>query len=346
MCGTIKERKLSTEAITAHSDSQIAGAGDRSPGGRPIEPIDAAISSIQPGGGVGMRCELAWGYVRRWLLKTLRPGYVARMRATRRGDHNACPHEVLDPRDVKFFRNQGGYYWLPEDDPFAWRDRLPFVRAGLAELILLGGGFFLMSGIFAVVFWPLAIVTAALGLEVVWFFRNPRRQPPPEPGLIVAPADGRVVAVEEIHDEFIGGAAWRIDIFLSVFNVHVNRVPCDVRVLGLRYRRGKFLNALRAEASRENEQMELRLEEASAPYRPLIVRQIVGAIARRIVCWVAPGAVLRRGEALGMIKLGSRTELVLAKAPGLEILAGVGQKVRAGVSVLARYPAASTETGA
>ena len=87
-----------------------------------------------------IRLELAWGRLRRGYLRLLRPRYVARMLQTRRGDFNPCPHAVLDPRDVKFYRNQGGYYWEPQDDPFTWRDRLPFARVGLAELIVIGGG--------------------------------------------------------------------------------------------------------------------------------------------------------------------------------------------------------------
>src|SRR5438477_12958060 len=82
----------------------------------PVEPMDPQITSIQPGGGFCMRLELGWGYVRRWYLKTFRPGYVARMAGLRRGDRNACPFDALDPRDVKFYRNQGGYYWVPHDD--------------------------------------------------------------------------------------------------------------------------------------------------------------------------------------------------------------------------------------
>ncbi|MBI2479042.1 MAG: phosphatidylserine decarboxylase family protein, partial [Planctomycetia bacterium] len=104
-----------------------------------IEPLPPEIKSIQPGGGVCMRIELAWGYWRRWYLKTFCRRYLADMLATREGTTNACPHEVLDPRDVKFYRNQGGYYWPAANDPFCGRDRLPFARAGLAELMILGG---------------------------------------------------------------------------------------------------------------------------------------------------------------------------------------------------------------
>jgi phosphatidylserine decarboxylase len=308
--------------------------------------MDPQLTSIQPGGGVVMRLELAWGSVRRWCLKTFRPGYVARMAALRRGEKNACPFEVLDPRDLKFFRNQKGYWWDAEDDPFAWRDRLPFARAGLMELWLISGLFFAVAAgaawgatALASWLWAVSATAAFLGACIVWFFRNPRREIPREAGLAVSPADGKVVLIEEIpHDEFIGGPAVLIGIFLSVFNVHINRTPVAARVIGLRYRKGKFLNALRPESARENEQLAVRIEENRPPYRRMIVRQITGQIARRIVCWVKPGDELTAGEQFGMIKLGSRTELVLPREPGLEILVQVGEHVRAGSSVLARYP--------
>jgi phosphatidylserine decarboxylase len=304
----------------------------------PIEPLDPAIGSIQPGGGACMRIELGWGRLRRAYLRVFRPGYLRRMEALRRGEVNRCPLAVLDPRDTKFFRNQGGFYWTRADDPFAWRDRLPVVRVGLAELLLLSGSCFALALIAALVYWPVSFVPAALGLFVISFFRNPRRVIPDAPGQIVAPADGKVVAIEELpHDDYVGGRAVLIGIFLSVFNVHINRSPVASRVIGLTYRRGKFLNALRAASAQENEQMAVRLEENAFPHRRLIVRQIAGAIARRIVCWVAPGEELDRGEPFGMIKLGSRTELVLPWEPGLQVRVAVGDHVRAGSSVMAQY---------
>jgi len=106
----------------------------------------------------------------------------------------------------------------------------------------------------------------------------------------------------------------------------------------LQYRKGKFLNALRAASTRENEQMMMQLEEDGVPHRRIIVRQIAGAIARRIVCWVAPGERLDRGSQFGMIKLGSRTELVLPQEEGLSVLVRVGDRVRAGSSVVVKYP--------
>jgi phosphatidylserine decarboxylase len=304
----------------------------------PVEPIDPQITSIQPGGGFCMRLELAWGRVRRLYLKMFRPGYVARMAKLRRGDKNACPFEVLDPRDVKFYRNQGGYYWEPQDDPFTWRDRLGFARVGLTELWMIAGAFFAIGAVLGWFFWPLAPLPVALGLCIVWFFRNPRRIIPQEAGLVVSPADGKVVHMEEIEfDEFIGGPALLIGIFLSVFNVHINRAPVAARVIGLSYRRGKFLNALRPESAKENEQLALRLEENVLPHRRMIVRQITGAIARRIVCWAKPGDELAAGEQFGMIKLGSRTELVVPRAPNLHVAVKLGDMVQAGESILAHY---------
>ena len=96
--------------------------------------MDPQLKDIQPGGGVIIRVEQSWGTVRRMLLKLFCRGYVARMAACRKGNFNPCPHEVVDPRDLKFYRNQGGWYWEPQDDPFVWRDGLPFARVGLAEL--------------------------------------------------------------------------------------------------------------------------------------------------------------------------------------------------------------------
>lgn len=319
----------------------------------PLEPMDPQLKWIQPGGGVICHWEIAWGYWRRWWLKTFRPGYVRRMSSLRKGDFNGCPHEVLDPRDLKFFRNQGGYYWEPVDDPFRWRDNIPFARAGLAELLVFS---LITFGSAAGLVWWLTRshvnfnstvlglgwlgVTAfsVIGLLIVWFFRNPPRTIPSQPGLVVSPADGTVVVIEEIeHDEFVGGPAVLIGIFLSIFNVHINRAPVAGRVIGLRYKPGKYLNALRPESARENEQLAVRMQETQFPFRRYVVRQITGAIARRIVCWLKPGDELARGEQFGMIKLGSRTELVFPREAGLKIRAQLGDKVKAGTSVLAEF---------
>ena len=285
-----------------------------------------------------MAIELAWGRVRRWYLRTFRQGYVARMQVKRKGEPIGYPHEVLDPRDLKFYRNQGNCHWDADDDPFLWRDRLGFVREGLAELLLFSALFIALAIGLGLLYWPLALPPAIVWLLVVWFFRNPHRIAPTEPGLVVSPADGKVVAIEEVpYDEYLQGPAVMIGIFLSIFNVHVNRMPVAGRVIGMGYRRGKFLSALRSDCPKENEQLALRLEETASPHRPMIVRQIAGQFARRIVCFATPGDELPRGARYGMIKLGSRTELVLPRGTDLAVEVRIGQPVRAGTTVLARY---------
>ncbi len=302
-------------------------------------PLPANIKSVQPGGGVCYSLELAWGRWRRWYLRTLRPGYVRRMAALRQGDVTGAPHEILDPRDLKYCRNLCTAHWRDEDDPFRWRGRLPFACWGLAELQIMGYPLLAATVLLALSPWWLAAVVPAvlLGL-VVYFFRDPPRVVPQEPGLMVSPADGKIAEITPLDfDEFIGGPAVRIGIFLSIFNVHLNRVPCRSRVVSLRYLPGKFLNALKPESARENESMWIGLADLTAPGRKVIVRQITGQFARRIVCSLRPGETLERGEQFGMIKLGSRTELILPAGDDLEIVTKVGDKVAAGSTVFAKY---------
>lgn len=298
--------------------------------------MDPAVKTIQPGGGPVMRLELAWGKARRWVLRTFRPGYVRRMRELRRGEAGGIPFDPIDPRDLKYYRNQATYWWAEEDDRFRWRDSLPFVRVGLAELLVIGGFFLLLTVILAILWWPAALVPAVIFCLVVWFFRDPPRAISQEPGMIVAPADGVIVAIDRVEDPEIGPAV-QFGIFLSIFNVHANRASAAGRVLALEYRPGKFLNALRPESVRENERLEIAMESPEPPYRLMKIRQITGQFARRIVCWVRPGDTLQRGEMFGMIKLGSRTELVIPDEPGLELLSRVGDKINAGSSLLAQY---------
>lgn len=303
------------------------------------EPLPANIGSVQPGGGTCYQIELAWGRLRRWYLKTFRRGYVQRMERLRQGDVAGCPHEVLDPRDLKFFRNQCAGGWHEHDDPFRWRQRIPFARWGLAELQLMGWPLLAITVLLAMTFWYLAPIPAVLLALVVYFFRDPPRSIPQGAGDVVAPADGRIVEVTRLeHDEYLGGPAVRVGIFLSIFNVHINRAPVECRVIRLRYHPGEFLNALNPASLERNEAMWIGLEEEAAPHRRLVVRQIAGLLARRIVCDLRPGQVVARGKQIGMIKLGSRTEMLLPDEPGLEVLARVGQKVQAGATLLARWP--------
>jgi phosphatidylserine decarboxylase len=295
---------------------------------------------VQPGGGVCYQIELAWGRLRRWYLKQFRAAYVERMRSLRRGDATGAPHEILDPRDLKYCSNQCTAHWLPEDDPFRWRDHLPFARWGLAELQLMG--------------WPLVALAVAIGAPgppwcwfafiplvlaglVAYFFRNPRRDIPADAAAIVSPADGVVAEVTELeHYDFLDGPAVRVGIFLSIFNVHINRAPREARVVAMHYKPGEFLNALNPESAIRNEAMWIGLEDAARPGVRLAVRQISGLIARRIVCALRPGQAVRRGENFGMIKLGSRTELIMPR-DAVRVEVAVGEVVHAGSTVMARY---------
>jgi phosphatidylserine decarboxylase len=308
------------------------------PGPLEPEPLPANIGSVQPGGGFCYRLELLWGRWRRWYLRTLRPGYVRRMAELRQGDATGAPHELLDPRDLKYCRNQCTAHWHAADDPFRWRDRIPLARWGLAETQIMGWPLLAATMALACTWWFLAPVPLVVLGWLFWFFRDPRRRVPEDPGLVVSPADGKVVEVERLpHDDYIGGPAVRIGIFLSIFNVHINRAPVAARVIRMRYSPGKFLNALKVESARENENLWIGLEATEAPHRRIVVRQIAGAIARRIVCELRPGETLERGRKFGMIKLGSRTELLLPDEPNLHIETAVGRKVLAGSSVLAWY---------
>jgi len=307
------------------------------------EPLPGNITSVQPGGGVCYRVELAWGRFRRWYLRTFRPGYVRRMAAKRQGSDEGAPHEVLDPRDLKYCRNLCTADWEAADDPFRWRERIPFARWGLAELALLSLPLLAATIALTLTFWYFAPLPGIVCLLVVWFFRDPPRRVPEEAGLIVSPADGTISEVAELdHDEFVGGPAVRIGIFLSIFNVHINRAPARCRVVRLRYSPGSFISAVKPESTLVNENLWIGLEEETPPHRRMVVRQIAGMFARRIVCGLRPGEVVERGHKFGMIKLGSRTELILPRESGLSVEVRAGERVRAGSSVVARY---NEETG-
>lgn len=301
--------------------------------------------SAQPGGGFCYQVELAWGRWRRWYLKRFRSAYVDRMAALREGDTTGAPHEILDPRDLKYCGTDCTAHWPPEHDPFRWREKLPLARWGLAELQIMGWPLLAL-----VVFlagqgglWKLAaVVPAALLLLVVYFFRDPPRRIPTAPGSIVSPADGTVVEISHLeHDDFIGGPAVRIGIFLSILNVHVNRAPLAARVVELKYGPGEFISATRPESAIRNESMWIGFQESDAPHRRFAVRQISGMLARRIVCNLKPEQTVTRGEKFGMIKLGSRMELVLP-AGEARVNVRLGERVQAGSQIIAHWTSGPT----
>ena len=189
-------------------------------------------------------------------------------------------------------------------------------------LVLLAGG---LGGLKLYVPALVAVVLAALALN---FFRDPERLIPSDSACLVSPADGRI---QEVVEEEFGGRRWqRVSIFMSPLDVHVNRSPLEGAIAAVEYRKGSFHPAMRPEVSLENEQnvVTIRGERTT-----VVVRQIAGLLARRIVFWKRRGDTVRRGERFGLIKFGSRVDVLLE--PGIRILVKPGDRVRAGSSVLA-----------
>jgi len=188
----------------------------------------------------------------------------------------------------------------------------------------------------AVVFGAVAVL---FFFGIAAFFRNPSRTIPDGVNVLVSPADGVVKdigIVEDFNFPPFNGRAMRVGIFLSVFNVHVNRAPAELKVESKFYREGRYLDARDAGCIKENEAMTIAgLANAGGKEFPLAVRQISGAIARRIVCPVEPGRLLAKGEIYGMIKFGSRTELYLPADDHFEIKVRIGDKVYGGETVIA-----------
>ena len=180
--------------------------------------------------------------------------------------------------------------------------------------------------------WPGASLPLVGLAFTLWFFRDPVRALPAGEGLILSPADGRVVGVDTVEDAaFPGGRARRVSVFLSIFDVHVNRAPLDGSVSAVSYAPGRFHAAWRDQASTANERNRIDLMTA---HGPVAVIQIAGAIARRIVCDLSPGDRVRAGERLGMIRFGSRVELLLPA--GIEPAVRRGDRVRTTASIIAR----------
>ncbi len=220
----------------------------------------------------------------------------------------------------------------PESPPV----RIPLTRYGLRE-IALGGIVFLAAVGVCIWLWPPgAAVAGLLYLGCLAFFRDPERRPPQEPDALLSPADGVVRDIGEVSPPgYLDGPAVRIGVFMSVFNVHVNRSPAAGTVEWTEHTPGRYLDARDGRAAVENEHNLIGLRRADG--RRLLVNQIAGAVARRIVCAVRPGQHLAAGERLGMIKFGSRLELFIPLADKHVVIVKPGDKVVAGRSLLARY---------
>ncbi len=200
-------------------------------------------------------------------------------------------------------------------------------------------GYFYAAGLFVVAFllweltglWPIAAIPVLLAAFFLWFFRDPTRRIPAGEGELVSPADGKVTEADWIETPH--GSRLRLSIFLNVFNVHVNRSPIGGTVSHVNYKRGLFLNAMRADSNVLNEQNTVVIEDGEYAVQ---VKQIAGLLARRIVCWAKPGDVLKKGQRIGLIKFGSRVDVLLPPHANLRVKKG--DHVKGGSTVIAFIP--------
>ena len=199
------------------------------------------------------------------------------------------------------------------------REGMPYILipAGISILALVLG------------YWYLAVPFLLITAFMLYFFRDPRRQPPQDPSLVVSPADGRVTRVSAIAETT--DSSTLVSIFLSPLDVHINRSPIAGTVTNVSYTRGKFLMATDKNASLVNEQNALTIQGEKIT---VVCKQIAGILARRIICWKHAGEHVNLGERFGLIKFSSRTDLVLP--PSVEVLVSEGMRVRGGVTVIGR----------
>jgi phosphatidylserine decarboxylase len=197
----------------------------------------------------------------------------------------------------------------------------------------------LVPGALAVVlillgFWPVGLFFAAVAAFMAFFFRDPRRQPPKDPNVVLAPADGRVTRVQRLEGEATesaSGSATVVSIFLSPLDVHINRAPIAGEITDVSYMRGKFLMATNENSSIVNEQNALTIKGEKIT---VVCKQIAGILARRIVCWKRVGQRVDLGERFGLIKFSSRTDLILPS--NVEVLVAEGARVKGGTTIIGR----------
>jgi phosphatidylserine decarboxylase len=225
--------------------------------------------------------------------------------------------------------------------------RIPFTKYGLPEVayipvVIIGlMNLAVLLGLHLLPVWIIIVCEVVLlaGLILVLnFFRDPYREVPDEKNVLLAPADGKIMDIEVVEEEtFLQGEALRIGIFMDIFDVHINRFPCAVKIEKVTHKPGRYKNAMKLVSSRVNEANDIALTRLNEPTDKLLVRQIAGAIARRIVCEARPGQNFSGGRKFGMVKFGSRTELYLPMRQSAKCLLKVGDKVRAGLSILVKY---------
>ena len=204
--------------------------------------------------------------------------------------------------------------------------RIPIATDGYMFILPLA----VLTGIFWALSWLWVTgLFAGLFLFVTWFFRDPERSIPEDPNAIVSAGDGRVVEIVQEKDPLLDGVYTRVSVFLNVFNVHVNRVPIAGKIQATRYNPGKFLNAASHKASLDNEQSAILLNNGHVT---ILVKQIAGLIARRIVCWAEEGDEYQRGQRFGLIRFGSRVDIFLPE--GTDIKVEIGDIVSGGSSII------------
>jgi len=206
--------------------------------------------------------------------------------------------------------------------------RIPVAKDGLPIIISL---FVTGVALGKLVNWNASIPVFAAGFFSIWFFRDPERVIPFQANAIVSPADGTVIKVEEVDDgKYLKEKAKKVSIFMSIFNVHVNRIPYDGVVEEIRYNPGRFFVASRDKASEENEQNAIILDMNGKGKMAFV--QIAGFVARRIVCHIKKGDRVTRGSRFGMIRFGSRLDVYMPA--NVQVVVALGNKVRAGESIL------------
>ena len=239
------------------------------------------------------------------------------------GQPESHPGELLK-LDEAYFAPWG------RSDIFKW--------SGISTLAFLGG--FALAVWFGPWWYILCGLAVGFGSFMVLFFRNPSRTITADAGVLVAPADGTVWDIGEVDEqEYIEGRCLRIGIFLSIFNVHVNRAPCAGEIEWLSHKEGGFADARSETAalSNENNSIGMRISESEAAGVSLLLKQVSGAVARRIICPLEQKDRVTRGGLIGMIKYGSRTEIIIPLEAGFQPEVAVKDKVRGGVTILGRF---------
>lgn len=317
------------------------GTGQRepaacSPGGR--RGWSAHVHDVQPGGGLLVWLRRRLGALRRVLLRRCCPRYVAAMQARFTGACADCPHDLVDGRDLLWVQNVCSRRLPPGSTIAPFRDRLGLVRLGRPELAAAAtaSALLLAAAWWCWWWWPVLVPLALAPLAfALWFFRDPQRVPPRDDTLLLAPADG---VVDDLREEpagpFFAEPTLRIGIYLSLFDVHVQRAPCAAVVSRCEHRPGRRVPTVRVGVTDANEQLLTWFRRDDG--LELGVRQVAGPLARRVCSVLGSGDEVAAGQRFGLIKFGSRCELWVPLAAGGELLLALGQRVRAGETPLLR----------